>query len=165
MACSTYVESEQAGKQTNLATSNQSRNNIVLTGTLKPCKGCGLATASQKAVLKTTNTKATRIGEIIFVDGTGPLTTTISGNIYWYQVVDDLSRQGWTDFEVKKSTFIVYMTAFIKHQISLGHPVKDIRCDAVGENEEPLKKLCTVHGIVMEKMAPDMPQKNGVVER
>jgi hypothetical protein len=66
---------------------------VKLTGKLEACEGCGLATASQKAVSKTTNTKATKVCEQIFVDGTGPFKTTIPGNKYWYQVVDDL--YGW----------------------------------------------------------------------
>ncbi len=140
-------------------------NNVKLTGELSACEGCGLASASQKAVSKTTNTKATKLCERIFVDGTGPFVTTISGNRYWYQVVDDLSRVGWTDFESKKSSLITYMTAFVENQKVIGHPVKYIRCDGAGENEEPLKKLCNTYGIVMEKTAPDTPQQNGVVER
>jgi hypothetical protein len=53
-------------------------NNIKLIGALAACKGCGLAKASQKAVSKTTNTKATKLCERIFVDGTGPFKTTIA---------------------------------------------------------------------------------------
>jgi hypothetical protein len=138
---------------------------VKLTGKLEACEGCGLATASQKAVSKTTNTKVTKLCEPIFVDGTGPFKMTISGNKYWYQMVDDLSRIGWTKFELKKSVLIVYMTAFVVNQKELGHPVKYMKCDGAGENEEPLGQLCLKHGIVMEKTAPDTPQQNGVMER
>jgi Fe-S cluster biogenesis protein NfuA len=76
--------------------------NVTLKGTLSACEGCGLSMASQKAVSKTTNTKATKICERVFVDGTGPFNMTIAGNRYWYQVIDDMSRIGWTDFKSKK---------------------------------------------------------------
>jgi hypothetical protein len=68
--------------------------NVTLKGTLVACEGCGLATASQKAVSQTTNTKAKKICERILIDGTGPFNTTITGNGYWYQVIDDMSRIG-----------------------------------------------------------------------
>jgi hypothetical protein len=72
---------------------------------------------------------------------------------------------GWTQFESKKSALVIYMTAFVVNQKELGHPVKYMRCDGAGENEEPLGQLCLKHGIVMEKTAPDTPQQNGVMER
>jgi hypothetical protein len=139
--------------------------NIILTGTLKACEGCGMATASQKAVSKTTNTKAENVCERIFVDGTGPFTTTIAGNRYWYQIVDDYTRYGWCSFKSKKSNLAEWIKIFIEEQHGKGHKIKYIRCDGAGENEEPIKKLCGKHGIIMEQTAPDTPQQNGVVER
>jgi hypothetical protein len=121
-------------------------------GTLEACEGCGLAMASQKAVSKTTNTKATKFCEIIFLDGTGPFATTISGNKYWYQTVNDLTRKGWNHFQAKKSKLDEKMEEFINKQKAKGHIIKYLRCDAAGENEEPLKKLCQKHGIILKKL-------------
>ena len=109
--------------------------------------------------------EATKICEQIFVDGTGPFQTTIAGNRYWYQVVDDLTKTGWTHFQPKKSKLDEHMNAFVIAQKAKGHIVKYIRCDGAGENKEPLKKMCDKHGIAMEKTAPDTPQQNGVVKR
>jgi hypothetical protein len=63
--------------------------NIELYGTLIPCKGCGTAKAKQKAVSKTTNVKALRPGESIFLDAAGPYHETLGGNKYWFEAVDD----------------------------------------------------------------------------
>jgi hypothetical protein len=142
------------------------RLNIELIGTLSACEGCGLATASQKAVSKTTNTKATNFCERIFVDGTGPFQTTIAGNRYWFQLVDDCMRKGWNHFQPTKSKLDKQMEALVVLAAKTkGNFVKYLRCDGVGKNEEPLKKVCKKHGIIMEKTAPHTPQQNGVVER
>jgi hypothetical protein len=69
------------------------------------------------------------------------------------------------NFQAKKSVLLEYMMGFVENQRVLGHPLKYLRCDAVGENKEPLKKLCLAYGIIIEKTAPDTSQQNGVVER
>jgi hypothetical protein len=110
--------------------------NIELTGMLLAYEGCDLATVSQKVVSKTMNTKATTFCERIFGDGTGPFQTMVSGHCYWYPVMDGSFGKG-----------------------------KYLNCNAAGENEKPLKKMCQQHGIIMEKTVPDTPQQNGVMER
>jgi hypothetical protein len=111
--------------------------NIELTGTLEACEGCGLATASQKAVSKTTNTKATKFCERIFLDGTGPFATTISGNKYWYQIVDDFTRKGWNHFQAKKSKLDEKIEEFITEQKAKGNIIKYLRCDAAEKMKNP----------------------------
>jgi hypothetical protein len=62
---------------------------IELYVTLVPCKGYGTAKAKQKAASKTTNMKATRPGEHIFLDASGPYHETLGGNKYWFKEVND----------------------------------------------------------------------------
>jgi hypothetical protein len=116
-------------------------------------------------VSKTMNTKATKFCERIFLDGTGPFAKTISGNHYWYQIVDDLTRKGWTHFQAKKSKLNEKMEQFVIAQKANGNIIKYLHCDAAGENEVLLKMMCERHGIILEKTVPDIPQQNGVVER
>jgi hypothetical protein len=52
-------------------------NSVMLKGTSLACEGCGLESAGQKVVSKTTNTKVTKLCKISFVDGTGPFQTTM----------------------------------------------------------------------------------------
>jgi hypothetical protein len=97
------------------------------------CEGCGLAIVRQKAVSKTMNAKGTQFCEIIFVDGTGPFQTTVSGNSYWYQLMDDLIRKGWNHFQ-PKSKLDKKMEEFIMEQKAKGCIVKYLHCDVAGEN-------------------------------
>jgi hypothetical protein len=53
-----------------------------LYGMLIPCEGCQTAKAKQKDVSKNTNIKATRPGEQIFLDPSGPYHKTLGGNKY-----------------------------------------------------------------------------------
>ncbi len=74
-------------------------NNIILKGgDLLACECWGLATASQKAASQTTNTKATALCEQIY-----RWYRTFPNYDIWelilYQVLNDLSRKGWTNFQ------------------------------------------------------------------
>jgi hypothetical protein len=57
--------------------------------------------------------KATKFCEIIFLDERGPFNKKVSGNKYWYQTVDDLTRKGWNHFQHKKSKLDEKMEEFI----------------------------------------------------
>jgi hypothetical protein len=79
-----------------------------LTGRLTPCEGSGYAQAKQRAVSKTTNTKADKSGQQIFLDAAGPYHETLGGNKYWSQAVDDKKRHGWDHFSSVKSKMAVF---------------------------------------------------------
>jgi hypothetical protein len=134
-------------------------------GTLIPCEGCGTAKAKQKAVSKTTNVKATRQEERIFLDAAGPYHETIVGNKYWFKGVDDYSRFGCDKFFHVKSKMVAFAESLILKLKGQGMPEKYLRCDNAGEKARPLRALCELHGITIEFTAPDTPQQNGVVER
>ena len=138
---------------------------INLMGQLKPCEACGVAKAKQKAVAKTTNVVAEKPCERLFCDISGPFTTTLGGNRYWIQVVDDYTRFGWVHFCKKKNEMGPYMKSLVETLAGMGHKVAYIRCDNAGENEKPLETLCNQNGATLELTAPDTPQQNGVVER
>lgn len=73
-----------------------------LKGTLKLCKGCGLAKAIQKAVSKISLKKATEIGEHLYIDTAGPFTETSGGLRYIFWAVDEFSQKGWVKFGPRK---------------------------------------------------------------
>ena len=134
-------------------------------GQLKPCEACGVAKAKQKAVAKTTNVVAEKPCEQLFCDISGPFTTTLGGNRYWIQVVDDYTWFGWVHFCKKKNEMGPYMKSLVETLAGMGHKVAYIRCDNAGENEKPLETLCNQNGATLELTAPDTPQQNGVVEK
>ena len=88
---------------------------IKLTGSLKTCEGCCLANAKAKAVRKSSDTRATKPGERLFVDTSGPYPESIAGNRYWIQIVDDFSRKGWAKFKKSKIDLPKVVDAHIKY--------------------------------------------------
>ena len=55
---------------------------VKLTGTIKFCDGCARSKAKSLAVRKNTYTRASQLGERIFVDTTGPLPQSLIGDRY-----------------------------------------------------------------------------------
>ena len=62
---------------------------VNLTGMLQVCDGCARSKAKACAVRNKTYTRASKLGERIFVDTNGPLTEILIGKQYWIYVVDD----------------------------------------------------------------------------
>ncbi|GAX17144.1 hypothetical protein FisN_UnNu082, partial [Fistulifera solaris] len=137
---------------------------IVLTGEKKTCEACAYAKAKAKAVCKSTLVKATKKGERLFVDTSGPYKMSLAKNSYWILVVDDLTRKAWSFFVDKKSKIKDVMEKFLDKLSGCGVEVKFVRCDNAGENDK-MKEMCEKKGITMEFTAPHTPQMNGVAER
>jgi hypothetical protein len=137
-----------------------------VTGILASCEGCAYAKAKQKAISKTTNAKATKPGQHLFLVLSGPFEETPIRNRFMIQVVDDYSRFGIVAFCKKKNDMPKWAPEiiFVKFKGS-GYKIKFLPCDNAGENRQPLEGLCNKNGTVMEFPAPDTPQQNGVVER
>ena len=70
--------------------------NITLTGQLLPCDACMRTKAQAKPVKKTTNTKATYVGERLFLDTSGPFPPSIKGSKYWGKICDQYSGEHGT---------------------------------------------------------------------
>ena len=76
---------------------------IKLTGSLDTCDGCSRAKARAKNLNKTTNIKATKPGERLFLDTSGPYPVSTGGNRYWIKIVDDFSRKSMSVFVSNKN--------------------------------------------------------------
>ena len=61
-------------------------------GTLEVCYGCARSKSKECAVRKNKYTRATKPGEMIYVDMIGPFPEILIGNRYWIGVVDDYIR-------------------------------------------------------------------------
>ena len=61
---------------------------VKLTGTLQVCNGCAKFKAKACVVRKKTYTRASQLGESIFMDTNGPLLEILIGNWYCMVVVD-----------------------------------------------------------------------------
>ena len=150
----------------NLLEASMKVHGLKLEGSHSKCEGCAKAKAKQRSVSKTTNVKAEKPGERLYVDTSGPFSKTWDGKRYMRMAVDDFSRVGIVDLSWKKDK----MDEWFEKDIVIpfknnGHTVKYLRADGAGENVGPLRRVCANHGIALELTAPDTPQQNGVVER
>ena len=59
---------------------------------LKPCQGSLYAKAKRKRIMKTSNVRATKAGERLFIDTSGPYPRSIGESKCWFKVVDNHSR-------------------------------------------------------------------------
>ena len=137
---------------------------IKLTGTFQPCPGCMYAKAKQKKVNKLTKERATKSGERLFFDTSGPYPRSLGGNLYWLKIVDDYSRKNWNFLMKKKSEVAQKIIDHIKILTINGNAFRFVRCDNAGEHNE-IKRFCERNNIIMEMTTPNTPQLNGVVER
>ena len=62
---------------------------VKLTGPLNSCDGYDRSKEKARTFRKKTHTKASKLGEIIFVDTTGPYPDILIGNRYWICVVNN----------------------------------------------------------------------------
>ena len=141
------------------------RASINLIAKMKTCVGCMEAKAKRKPVRKITNTRATKPGERIYVDTSGPLKPDRRGYKYWFKIVDDYSRKNWNFFMKAKSEVTKELEKFILMMKDKDIVIEKIRCDNAGEHQSEFQALCSKHKITLEFVAPSTPQHNGVVER
>jgi hypothetical protein len=109
--------------------------------------------------------KATALGERLFVDFSGPYSTTVGGNNYWLLDNDDYSCKSWCLFAKRKSDIAELVKPLLTELKGANKPVKFLQCDNAGENTKQLQDLYKVFGIESEFTAPHTPQQNGVVDR
>ena len=139
--------------------------NVKLTGELKACEACMKAKAKAKAVKKTTEHKATKIGERLYLDTSGPFAPSMRGSRYWGKICDQFSGKTWDRFLTNKSLIPDMVETILTQLKGQGITVKYLRCDNAGEHQEPLQRICDKKGVTLEYVAPNTPQHNGVVER
>ena len=138
---------------------------IRLQGKMVACPGCSLAKSRSKAHLKTSSNKATRKGQRLFVDTTGPYPKSRGGMKYWLCAVDDYTDFTWVNFAPSKAKMANFVTDLIKEINGLGFKVEYLRCDNAGEHMGKLADACTKYGVILEYTAPYSPQQNGRGEK
>ena len=74
-----------------------------LKGDFVSCADCALAKIRQKTVPKTTDIRATRHGERLFLDISYTASVSFGGAKFWVLIVDDFSRYCWSFFVPTKS--------------------------------------------------------------
>ena len=76
---------------------------VKLKGRIQVCHGCTKSKAKPCTVRKKKYTRASKPGERIFVDTTGPFPESSIGTRYWIDVIDYYSRYSWSFFTKTRS--------------------------------------------------------------
>ena len=135
-----------------------------LVGAWQACEWCDQAKARQKNISKVTERRTTHPGEMLHLDLTGPFKTTPSNSRFAMVIVDDFTDRKWIHLLQRKSQALNELEELLNWLKGRNITCKYIRMDGGGENQ-PIKKLCDINGIVPEYTARETPQQNGKVER
>ena len=136
-----------------------------LTGTLEPCDACGIAKASQTRISKTMEIKATKPGERIYIDTTGPFSHYPQKHKYLHGALDCYSGKMLAQFSTLKNKMSEFTKKVVSQYEGDKKEVKYIRIDGGGENVAIEKMVKSKGGITIEKTSPHTPQCNGSIER
>jgi len=79
------------------------QNNWKLTGVLRACGPCVKAKATAKPTKKTSVEKATKPGQRLYLDSSGPYKKTRGKNQYWALIVDEYTSRAWSFFSHEKT--------------------------------------------------------------
>jgi hypothetical protein len=133
---------------------------------MKPCDARLRFKAKEKGVShKPTTSKATKAGERLFMDTTGPYEMSAGGTKYNVHVVDQHSEMGWFAHVAQRSTVPKIFEQHCEVLNGKGMPVKQLHCDNAGEHQTKLIRACERHCVNVEYTPPYTLQMNGVVER
>ncbi|KAJ0829337.1 putative RNA-directed DNA polymerase [Helianthus annuus] len=131
------------------------------------CEGCILGKQIRQP-FKSTSWRASKKLELVHADLCGPMQVPSLGrSLYYFLLIDDVSRMCWVYFIEKKSDafekFKIFK-ALVEKQSECS--IKVLRTDRGGEFcSKEFNSFCEVHGIKRELTEPHTPQHNGVVER
>ena len=129
-----------------------------LTGTPLSCDACGIAKATRARVPKTTRVQATKPGERLFVDTTGPFPEVPIKFKY------DYSGKLFMMFGTNKNVLVKFITEGYERFKGEQKPVQYLRMDGGGENVA-VEKFCHKEGVKVEQTPPYTAKYNGRIER
>lgn len=86
--------------------------------------------------------KAAAPWECLFIDISCPYPESITGSRYWFDIIDDFSRYGWTFFGKKKCEMVNMLERLLVDLLASNYKVKSIRCDNTGEQQSKLQLVC-----------------------
>ena len=137
-----------------------------LTSTLLSCDSCAKAKATAKSTVKQAmeEKKATKPGEHIFWDTSGPYKKMHGKNQYFGLLVDEVTDQCWVEFSKSKDEFADCIEPFFEMMKVKGHLVCYWCMDNAGE-AKAIEEICAKHGIVVEYTALNTLQYNHKVEQ
>ena len=140
-------------------------SNVKWSGKYLPCPDCLKYKAKAKKLGKFAKLVATKAGERIHIDTSGPFPKTLGGNIYWVKIKDQFSKYSHNIWVKRKADVPHVLVEFLDTLRGLRINVQYLRLDNAGEHTDEIKRICHVRGIKLEYTSPHTPQQNGLVER
>ena len=91
---------------------------------------------------------------------------SLGGAVYFVTFIDDFARNVWC-FALKSKDHIldVFKDFHNKVEKEIGKQLKYIRADNDSKYREPFENYCKSRGIRLEKIVPETPKENKVVEK
>lgn len=132
------------------------------------CESCVLGKQHKLPFKKPTQTKRTKVGDLIYADLCGPMPTdSVGGSKYFLLLKDDYSCCRTVFFLRHKSdTFERFRDFEIAFYNKFGYRINALRCDNGTEFcNKRFKDYLTSRGIKFETSAPYVHQQNGRAER
>ncbi|CAM9943819.1 unnamed protein product, partial [Sphacelaria rigidula] len=140
---------------------------VTLVGKLKECKGCSMATGPRKPIPTSTNSRAEKLFERVFMDALRPkVVESMGGMKHSFLVLDDFSRKIWMYFGKHTSDT---RRASEEYLVDVGAKcipsvVETVRWDGGVDFAGSFSDLGRTRGIRQEYTPPDSPEYNGVAE-
>ena len=142
---------------------------IAYSGELHECRGCSMAKGLRKPIARSTDTRAAKKPQRVFVDLSGPIVVqSIGGKRYTLIMRDDCTRFTRVYFFRHKSDAANAFESFLAEVRPDGTPsaVMAVRSDNGREFfSGAFGELCRKRGIKQEFTPADSPKYNGIAER
>jgi hypothetical protein len=107
---------------------------------------------------------ATRPGQRLLIDTSGPYPKSVAGHIYWVKGMDEYTQKCWVYYVKKKSQVPNIVEYHLDYCKGFKYKVKSLGCNNAGEHQSKLQKVCNKRGVMLEYTAPGTPQQNGIVQ-
>lgn len=131
------------------------------------CPTCQLTKIEKKHIPARTESRTTKVLELLHIDTAGPFEEGREGGKYRVCITDDYSGFGAVYTECTKRDCALRVISFIKWaERQTAKKVARVRCDQTPEFVSGnLGNFCQEHGIQIETSPPYRPALNGVSER
>ena len=129
------------------------------------CIPCQVGRAKRAPISRSTRIVQEAL-ELVHLDISGRLTSTLGSNEYFLGIIDDFSPKSDIYFLKHKSDLLDSLMFYKNHSEKVtGYPLINIRLDGAGENSsEEVKLFCIRNGIRLEYSPRYAPESNGIAE-
>jgi hypothetical protein len=133
-------------------------------GPQEVCDGCQQAKQRANAVSKLSTARASKTGQGMLINTSGPYNRSLGGSTYWVKMMDEYRRKSKESYAKRKSEVPNIAEKHMEYCKKLGLKIEFLRCKSAGKHQAKLIAACNCHGTAMECTAPGTPLQNGIVD-